>query len=246
MNSFAKVGLLFAASALAFSSVGRAQLQTYETQTAYQGSMFTFYGQPLGQTFTNVSAVAKMTYNFFAGAGGVDVDSQITAVFGEWSGGAFVDGTTVTFDPIVVPAVGSDWTTFTNSYGTFTTYAYEFDLTSFSNNSLIHSEFGYLTDASKTYALMLTPSVGSAVNLSLGLTNTNAFAYGATNIGFNDWVFAQIVVAPGHQDLVPVPESSTVAAMAAAALVAGLVGVRLRQRRSAAETRSVVSEVVAA
>ena len=89
--------------------------------------------------------------------------------------------------------------------------------------------FGYMTSPSNTYALMLTNS-GGASNLGLGLTNSNVFPFGATNFGFNDWAFAQLVVAPTN----PVPESSTVASVAAGLLVAGLVGYRLRQRRNQA------------
>jgi hypothetical protein len=234
MNPFVKAGLLFAASALALSGVARAQLQTFETQSAYQGSTFTFFGGTLGQTFSNVSAVKSMTYNFFSGSGGTTSATNLQAVFGEWSGSAFVGGTTVSFGTINVPSSSSGWSTITNGFGTFNTYAYDFDLTSI-GSPLVHSFFGYLTDSSKTYALMLTDLTGGANGLALGLTNSNAFAYGATNLGFNDWTFAQIVVAPGNQELVPVPESSTVAAIGSAVLVAGLVGFRLRQRRAAAQ-----------
>lgn len=245
MNSFAKSGLFIAASALALASVGRAQLQTFETQSAYQGSTFTFTGGTLGQTFFNVSAVKSMTYNFFSGSGGATLATDLTATFGEWNGSGFVSGTTVSFGTITVPASSSGWTTLTNSFGTFNTYAYEFDLTTI-NSAFINDTFGYLTDSSKTYALMLTDTTGGSNNLALGLTNTNAFAFGATNFGFNDWTFAQIVVAPGNQQLVPVPESSTVAAVGSAALVAGLVGFRLRQRRTALQAQALAPEAAAA
>lgn len=256
MNISAKVGLLFAASALAFSSLGRAQLQTYQTQSAYRGSMTTFLseevGETMGQTFYNVSAVKSMTYNFFVGTGssGVSAATELEAVFGEWNGSSFVSGTTVSFGTIEVPASNSgQWTTLTNSGGTYTTFAYQFDLASLTSE-FTHGTFGYLTNASKTYALMLTNTTGSETNLGLGVTNNNtAFAYGEGFDGseyYRDWVFAQIVVAPGNQQLVPVPESSTVAAVASAALVAGLVGFRLRQRRSALQAQPLLPEVAAA
>jgi len=229
MSTFSRFLPLVAATFFAFVGSASAQLQTYQTQTAYQGSVFTFSGSTLGETFANVSAVKSMTYNFFAGSGGSTTATNLTATFGEWSGGSFVGGTTVSFGTITIPASTSGWTTLTNGAGTFSTFAYTFDLTTLSSLS-IDSTFGYLTDSSKTYALMLTDSTGGT-NLGLGLTNVDAFAYGATNYGFNDWVFAQIVVAPGNQQLVPVPESSTVASVVVGAMVLGLVGFRMNQRR---------------
>jgi hypothetical protein len=231
------------ATLAAFAGSAFAQLQTFETQSEYQGSVFTFNapGSVLGETFANVSAVKSMTYNFFAGSGngGVSTASSLTAVFGEWNGSAFVSGTTVSFGTISIPASDSgSWSTLTNGFGSFNTFEYALDLTTV-NSGLINPTFGYLTDFTKTYALMLTNVSGS--NLGLGLTNTNAFAFGATNLGFNDWAFAQIVVAPGDQQLVPVPESSTVALAATGALVAGLVGFRIRQRRRAAATLPVAA-----
>jgi hypothetical protein len=233
MSTPTKVFSTIAALFVAFVGSAQAQLQTYQTQTAYQGSAFTFYGNTLGQTFTNVSAVKSMTYNFFAGSGGATTAVSLTATFGEWNGSSFVSGTTVSFGTINIPASTSGWTTFTNSYGTFNTYAYEFDLAALSS-SLTNATYGYLTDSSSTYALMLTDNTGGGNGLALGLTNTNAFAYGATNLNFNDWVFAQIVVAPGSQTLTPVPESGTIAAYATGLLVLGMVGYRVRQRRATA------------
>ncbi len=241
MKSFLKASALFTASLLAFSSVAKAQLQTYQTQTAYKGSAITFFGETLGETFFNVSAVKSMTYNFFKSTSGSSSATPISAIFGEWDASdpdapAFVAGTTVSFGTIIIPASTSGWTTITNSFGTYSTYAYQFDLATI-NSTLINSTFGYLTNSTRTYALMLTDQSSGNTGLALGLTNTNAFAYGSAGLDFptRDWTFAQIVVAPGNQQLVPVPESSTVAAVGSAVLVAGLVGFRLRQRRAAAQ-----------
>lgn len=237
MKRTARLLTFFAATSLALVSSARAQLVTYETQTGYSGSALTFssFGGVVGQTFTNVSAVASMTYNFFAGSGNGNVSNatSLSAVFGEWNGSSFVGGTSVSFGTISVPAsTDNSWTnnlSITN--GAYRNFSYAFDLTTLSG-PLINATYGYLTDSSKTYALILTDQTGST-NLALGGNFSGAFAYGAAYPlgGATDMVFSQIVVAPGNQPLVPVPEASTVASLATAALVAGLVIFRQRQRR---------------
>lgn len=240
--------LKIAAISIAFVSSSLAQLVTYTTQPAYQGSVVTFAGGgTLGQTFTDVYAVAYMTFNFFAGTGSggtVNTTTDLVATFGQWNGSGFVAGTTVDFGTISIPP-SSAWTaSLSNGQGTFPTYQVTFDLTDalvnspvadsvlaspVSSSSILDPVWGYSTDPSYTYALMLTNS-GGASNLGLGLTNFDAFQYGATNFNFNDWTFAQIAVATTN----PVPEASTVAAMIGAAFIAGLVGLRIRQRRQLA------------
>ena len=235
--------LVLATLTLGLGSVVRAQLQTYDTRPYYAGSAITFNANgTLGQTFTNVSAVKSMTYDFFAGTGGNNTPTTLSAVFGQWNGSSFVNGSTVSFGTINVPAQGgSGWTsTLTNGTNgnTYANFAYTFDLSTLSSG-LIDSTYGYLTNPNNTYALMLTNTTvdnnnsSIATGLALGLTNADVFAYGATNLGFNDWTFAQIVVAPGNQQLTPIPEPSTVAAIAGAVFVAGLVVLRLRQRQLA-------------
>lgn len=226
--------LVLAALTFGFMPIARAQLQTYDTRPYYAGSSITFNANgTLGQTFTNVSAVKSMTYDFFAGTGGNSSPTTLSAVFGQWNGSSFVNGTTANFSTIVVPAQGGlGWSsTLTNGSpsNTYANFEYTFDLTSLSSN-LIDPTYGYLTNSSNTYALMLTNSGGST-GLALGLTNADVFAYGATNLGFNDWTFAQIVVAPGSQNLVATPEPGTVAALVATFFVGGLVLLRLRQRQ---------------
>lgn len=224
--------------AVAFCAVtARAQLQTYDTRPFYAGSAITFNSNgTLGQTFTNVSAVKSMTYDFFAGTGGNTVDTQLTAIFGQWNGSSFVGGTTVSFGTITIPAAnGGQWaSSLVNgpANNTYANFAYTFDLTSVSSN-LIDGTYGYLTNPNNTYALMLT-NTGAADELALGLTNANVFAYGATNMGFNDWTFAQIVVAPGSQNLTSTPEPAAVAAWSGVLLVGGLILLRKRQRQLAA------------
>jgi hypothetical protein len=234
MNTSAKTISLLAATLLAFVTSAKAQLQTYETVSAWTGSNFTFSaGATQGQTFSNLYAVKSMTYNFFTT--GVAAATNLTAVFGQWNGSSFISGTTVSFGTITIPASnGGSWSTLNTTYGlanNVQTFAYTLDLATFSGSPIsggsINSINGYLTNPANTYALMLTNTGGNS-NLGLGLTNSNVFAYGATQFGFNDWAFSQLVVSPTPT----IPESSTVASVAAGLLVAGLVGYRVRQRRN--------------
>lgn len=229
--------IIFVAAILfALLSPARAQVQTYNTQPFYSGSTTTFSaGVTLGQTFTNVLAVHSMTYNFFLGTGGATSAVNLTAVFGQWdsASASFIGGTTVDFGTIPIPA-SEDWTETLN--GVYPTFEYNFDLTNpdllVEYPSLLDSVLGYETSASSVYALMLT-NEGAATNLALGQSNSpNAFTFGQAYQGggpgdyFRDWTFSQINVVPA-----PVPEASTVAALLGAAFIAGLVGLRLRQRR---------------
>ena len=236
MKLSAKFLSLFPATCLAFVTYSHAQLVTYETQTGYAGSVgtFTSLGGTVGETFTNVSSVASMTYNFFAGAGNGNTSTatDLTAVFGQWNGSSFVNGTTVSFGTITIPAsTDASWSSTLSITGaTYKNYSYTFDLKGVTSG-LIDPTYGYLTNASDTYALLLTDTTGNT-NLGLGLNFSNPFTYGAAYpLGGNtDYVFSQIVVTPGSESPV-VPESSTVASALAALFVAGIVVLRLRQRR---------------
>jgi len=241
MSARTRFSALFSVGFLTFVTSLSAQLITYQTQTDYSGSVSTFgtsgSSQTRGQIFSDVSAVKSMTYNFFAGSGFGNLASatSLSAVFGEWNTGtnSFVSGTTVSFGTIVIPASGSaGWNSTLSMTGdSFANYSYTFNLASLSS-SLVHSTFGYLTDSSKSYALMLRNVTGSFTNLGLGLSNDDLFGYGyARGQSDYDYVFSQIVVAPGSQTLVPIPETGTVVSLAALVLVAGLAALRVRQRR---------------
>ena len=238
MKTPAKLLLVLAATSFALFGTARAQLQTYETQNGYFGSTFTFstFGGTMGETFTNVSSVASLTFNFFAGSGNGNVANatSLTTTFGEWNGTGFVSGSTVTFGTILVPAsTDAAWANNLSITGqSFKNYSVLFDFTTLTS-SLINSNYGYLTSASKTYAFLLTDLSGGTSNLALGANFSNTFQYGAGYPlgGTSDLVFSEIAVAPGNQQLVPTPEAGTVATLVAATLVAALVGFRLYQRR---------------
>lgn len=225
----------FAATCLALSSAARAQLQSFSTHANYNNSTNAFadFSGTLYQTFTNVSAVHSMTFNFFTSSS--TSGSTFSATFGEWNGSSFEAGTTVSFSNFNVSA-SSSWGA-PQSIGNFTgiSFTQSFDFTTLAG-PLIDPTYGYLTDFTKTYAMMLVDQNGST-SISLGVNNFgggSTFPFGATNTGSGDYVFSQISVAPGNQNLTPVPEASTVAAIAGGVLVAGLVIVRTRQRRQLA------------
>jgi hypothetical protein len=237
MRTFLRPIPVLALALFGLLATAHAQLQTFDTRPNYAGSVITFGdNDTLGQTFSNVSAVKSMTYNFFAGSGGVTGSTTVTAVFGQWNGSSFVNGTTVSFNSIVIPPNGGGWSpSLTNGPGgnTYSNYSFTFDLASLSSG-LIDSTYGYLTNPNNTYAMMLSNS-GLATGLALGLTNNNAFVYGAADgFGTKDWTFAQLVVAPGSQSLTSTPEPRTWAAIIGAIFVAGMVFVRSRQRQQLA------------
>jgi hypothetical protein len=77
---------------------------------------------------------------------------------------------------------------------------------------------------------LISNTSGSTTPFGIGYS-ADSFAFGDAGIGLGspiqDYTFSQFVIVT----TAPVPESNTVAALIAAALVAGLVGFRLRQRR---------------
>lgn len=219
------------------------QVQTYETQTGYLGSVSTFgasgSSQTRGQVFTDVSSVASLTYNFFVGSATTSTETTLTATFGRWNSGtnSFYAGTTVSFGTITVPpSDGAGWTNALVDYdgvnhGSYLNYSQTFDFAALAS-PLVDSTYGYLTDPNYEYALMLTNTTGVVTNLGLGLSNDDIFSHGyAKGSSDYDYVFSTISITPGDVSIPSIPESSTVAAMIAVAFVAGLAGFRLRQRR---------------
>jgi len=228
MKNYAKTLLLVAATCFALVSTSKAQLVTFETISSWTNSVQTFTANRFfAQTFTGVTEVQSMTYRFASSSNSFG-SLNLTATFVEWNGGSTVAtsvGTTVqSVGTITIPGSGS-W-----SYDSGrNTYYYDYQLV-----------LNQATDADKTYAMLLqTSTAGSPIGLSF--TNSDAFEYGTlaqqysttgvASIPFQDWGFAQLVVAPY---VAPTPESGTMAAIAGAVLVAGLVGLRLRQRRQLA------------
>lgn len=256
MKTSTKLLCLVAATSLAFGSVARAQIVTsFQSQSGYTGNTDTFASSnSKEQVFTGVSAVTQMTFNFFAGSanGYTTSETILNAVFGEWNDAtaSFVSGTTVSFNDLHIAGTNNssvwsptlsyvDSNNQTHVTGSYANASLTLDFTSLTSN-LINETYGYLTDASKTYAVMLT-YVDGDTNLALGQNTSGSFTYGyAYTSGVysqylpNDYVFSSISVVPGSYQLVPTPEPATIASIAAAVLVAGLVSLRLRQRRQLA------------
>lgn len=228
MKNYAKTLLLVAATCFALVSTSKAQLVTFETISSWTNSVQTFTAnQFFAQTFTGVTQVQSMTYRFASSSNSFG-PLNLTANFVQWNTAgntvATAVGTTVqSVGTITIPG-STSW-----SYDSVrNTYYYDYQIV-----------LNQATSATQTYAMLLQSATNSSIGLSF--TNSNAFAYGAmaqqfdaTNVGtlpFFDWGFSQLVVAPY---VAPTPESGTVAAIAGVVLVAGLVGLRLRQRRQLA------------
>jgi len=148
---------------------------------------------------------------------------SLSYTFGQWNGSTF----TSVLGTGAITISSSDFST-SLVRGANTYYA---DLVTFdSSNNLDLSQF--TLTPSNTYALLFTSTVDQG--FGLGTVPGNKFNYGASYdsagaLGASaDYAFSYISV-----DVPPtyVPESSTIASLLAVALVAGLMGYRVYQRR---------------
>lgn len=227
MKNYAKTLLLVAATCFALVSTSKAQLVTLETISNWTGSVYTFTAnRAYAQTFTGVTEVQSMTYRF-ASTSTSEAALNITANFVTWNNTSNINtatGSTVqSVGSITIPA-SSTW----NFDPVRHTYYFDYQIV-----------LDQVTNANQTYAMVLQSSVDSGIGISF--TNDDAFAYGeatrqnSSGGGLSyfgsDWGFSQLVVAPY---VAPTPEAGTMAGIAGAVLVAGLVGFRLRQRRQLA------------
>jgi hypothetical protein len=238
MKTLSRLILVSSIVCAALVNPGLAQLVTYQTVSTWSGSVITLNGQNdptpplngsyLAQTFSNVLAISSMTYNFFS-ASGTSGAGQVQATFGQWNSATsqFV-GSTVDFGVINIPSSSSWTSTLTVGATTYSTFTSTLSFASL-----------YVTDPTKTYSILFQNTSNGATGYGLGLNNGNPFIYGGSTDGFGsnsvkDYAFQQIVVVPNDgSHTLPVPEASTVASLFAVALVAGLVALRLRQRREA-------------
>lgn len=210
-------------------------ITTFETFSDWSGSNYTFTANRVyAQTFTSISAMQQMTYKFSTTNAGATSGITINAKLVEWNtaavtAAAAVGATVHDFGSMAIAAPNT-WTE-TLSPG-IVGYDVQFDFVPG------YGVTGIGLDPSKTYALMLVSPTGTGTTgIGLTFSNDDSFAFGTAarqsgatamtqDMGF-DWGFTQTTVTV-------VPESSTVAAIAGALLVAGLVGFRLRQRRQQA------------
>lgn len=230
--------LLLAATAIfAFSAPTFGQLQTtFETVSEFAGSITSNNtGRAFIQTFNSASALQSVTYRFATLNPGSFAGTSFNAYFTRWNpatGQAI--GPAISSSTIQVGDVGvTAQTGFTNfldaNSSTYRGLDFQFNL-----NATLQSDL--------TYAMILVGLNSSAIGLAV-VDNVDAFAFGeslkrnsgvSTNLatGFanlttgsstqviNDWGFSAIAITI-------VPEPST----AAAALVAGFVGIMVIRRR---------------
>lgn len=251
MKTKAKFLLCFAATCFAFVGAIHAQVLTdYQTVqpevgppavSGYSGSVSSFNGTTRasqGQIFTNVLAIDSMTYNLFTT--GSPQATTLTATFGQWDTtlNAFT-GPTLSLGSFLVPTIGGWDSISIAGDDPIATFEISLDVTAANGGNL------YTTNQNLSYAVMLTQVDGFGVSGSrgfgIGKTDGEAdFLYGKGGLISNggaysnagaDYTFSQIAITPY---VAPTPESGTVAALVGAALVAGLVGFRLRQRRQPA------------
>jgi hypothetical protein len=235
MKTFARKFLFLAAASAALSGLAHAQISTSSTTQYFGNSTIQINGSAtVGEVFTSINAISSFTYNFFsAGSASASLSAQFAVYNGSGDPNQLSNWTTlVNFNSINIPGFTSPnaggWSTLTNGNGSYNTYAQTFNFGGF-----------YETDSSLSYALLLTNNSASTAGVSLGwnFDNTNTlFGNGSASVGFGpnaDYTFSNIVYVKAG-DVVPTPEAGTMASIAGAALVAGLVGFRLRQRRQLA------------
>ncbi len=218
----------FAAIFFAFVGTASAQFVTHTTLPTWTGSTTTLdAGSVYGQTLSDILAVQQMTYRFVTSSTTPISATTINASFVEWNNAGAATATLVDFGSVVIPASSDpSWGTTSVGSTTFHTYDYTFSV------DLLN------LSAASTYALIFSPT--ASTSLAFGLNNFGAasnFASGHAIIsGWDqlpqDWAFQNVVYVP-QGNFVPVPETSTVAVVFAAVLVAGLVFMRTRQRRLA-------------
>ena len=236
MRTILRLPILLAAICVAFATSASAQLVTVSTLPTWTGSTTTLdAGQVYGETFDNLLAVKTVTYRFVTSSTTPISPTTIGASFVEWNNAGAATSTLINFGSIVIPSSSdASWGTTTVGSTIFKTYDYSFSV---DLNTL---------DASTTYALLFTPT--SSTGLAFGLNNFGAasnFADGHAIIsGFDqtpqDWAFQNVIYVPDG-NFVPVPETSTVAVIFSAVLVAGLAAFRVRQRRQMALSATVAA-----
>lgn len=245
MKTIAKYSGLLAAICFAFVGVARAQLVTISDDTGnWTGSVIAFNGT--GQSFvsegegiTGVKALEAVTYTFMSTAPTSATGGTLDASLVLWNGANNGTYTTVqSLGSVTIPP--PDTWSGSLSYGATTavTYQQSFDL-SFTNTANLNP--------SATYMVLLTNTSAGSLSFGLGEDTIGASgpgtqylngaeyikSSGLVGIDAGDWTFSDVSLVPSG-NTIPTPEPTTVAAMACALLVGGLVIYRLRQRQGAA------------
>lgn len=245
MKATTKIHSLLAASLLAFAPVARAQLVTASTiDFANLGTINFNPNGSMGQTFTDILAINSLTFTFLSYNTTSAIGGSLTATFGEWNTAtsSFVGGTTVALGNIAVAAPNT-WGSSIISGSMVANFSATLDLS--------FTQYGTNMDPNSTYAILLTNNSASTTSFGLalapnvfspnGLANPDGIGDGAATTPFNtfDWGFSSLIYVPDG-NVVPVPESSTIAAIVGIILVAGLASFRIVQRRKQALAAAVV------
>jgi hypothetical protein len=264
MKTIASITFLIAAASTALVSTARAQIETFNTIADYNdpslgsSSIHGFNtGTALTQTFSDVSEITTMTYQFLEKSTpvGINAGDNITAYFVQWtpgggdSSGEAASSTALFSESFNVPEVGSaGWATdeYADDSGTYQGYNVTLSIDQFLNPSDTYAVILVDTSSTGTIGLMSLENnnnspdeadSGDAFNLGNdysknGVTNgLTQLSSGSSNFAGGDWGFEQLDVVPGGNNLVPVPEPKQAAAALAALFVAVLVGSRLYSRR---------------
>jgi hypothetical protein len=240
MKTIAKYLVLLAATSFAFTGIARAQFVTISDDTsAWTGSVITFAGtgnsfNSEGEAITGAKAIETVTYTFLSTAAASTTGASLSAALVQWSGSTY--SVVQSLGTVSIPAPNT-WTgSLTYQSISAVTYQQSFDL-SFTNTANLNP--------AATYSVLLTNNSASSTSFGLGFitnpvtgTGTQYLAgeaegstagNGALTAPFN-WTFSDVSVLPSGNSI-PTPEPTTMAALAAALLVAGLVVYRLRQRQ---------------
>ena len=231
MQRYLKSLLLTSTAIFAFSVQSFGQLQSYETISAFTGSITSFTaGRALIQTFNSSILIDSLTYRF-ASASNSFAGTTLNAYFTQWNPTTNqVIGSAILSTSISVPSSASFSPFVAPSLAVYNGFDFTFNLNATTQSDL-------------TYAMILVGTAFSPIGL-LNIDASDAFVYGdgrsrtgistsSLSAGFTSLSSAGVTTTPGFDwgfsqiSIIAVPEPST----AAAALVAGFVGLMVIRRR---------------
>ncbi|MDP1579398.1 MAG: hypothetical protein Q8M02_03915 [Candidatus Didemnitutus sp.] len=235
MKRYLKTFLATPALILALSVPSFAQVQTIETASLFEGSATSIAtGRAFGQTFTSADQIFSATYRFASFT--TTAAANLNVYFTQWNPNTNTAiGPALLSTTAVVPPSGS----FSTFFDATSTPYQGYDLL-ITLNQALQSDLTYaliLVGTSSTSMPSLTQATaapgdnfqygtglvrfsGISTNLATGFTNLTSMALSQINDPGMDWGFSAISIS-----IVPEPSA------AAAALVAGFVGLMVIRRR---------------
>ncbi len=235
MKRYLKTLIATPALILALSVPSFAQVQTIETASLFEGSATSIAsGRAFGQTFTSADQIFSATYRFASYT--ATAAANLNVYFSQWDTNTNrAIGPALLSTTAVVP-ISSSFTTFFDA-GASPYQGYDLLITL---NQALQSDLTYalilvgtnagtlpsLAQATAApgdnfqYGTGLVRFSGISTNLATGFTNLTSMSLSQINAPGMDWGFSAISISI-------VPEPST----AAAALVAGFIGLMVIRRR---------------